>query len=344
MHDLIVGHVTESLASEELRLFLRLFFFSNLNRKSDLVLIFPSKLNGFETVILEEIEFFSISKPTKVVKLSNKDKELGEPIWGKKSRGNYTVGELTRSTRPSNGSKGNYAVSESTRMGESSRQSYGSVVSFVADELDPEKSLSGFLDHVTISIRRWACYPMLLGRVRKNFKRVVLVDVREVFLLGDPLGRVRTRSPEWVQLTTDTTVANKHGTELVTRKRVNSGLILGGARGVRRLASTMLTEIVRAATTTQHKRKNSVTESAILSQLAENEHVLKSANVNTFTESVPDVSSLDRISSNSNRGWPSGLGEFTAVRRGNSNIDVNSVIRKHICSLLQVNSSVYSDC
>lgn len=327
MYDLIVGHVTESLTTEDFRLFIRLFHFSNLYSISDLLLIFPSKLNNFEKVISEEIELFSKSNSTQLLKLNKKEKELGEPIWGKKSRTNYTDNELTQSTES-----------------EETRPRYGSVVSFVADELDPENSLSGFLDHVEMGMRRWACYPMLLGRVRRNFKHIILVDVKEMFLLGDPLGRVQTRSPEWVQLTTESTLASKHGTELVTRKRVNSGLVLGGSRGVRRLANTMLTEIVRAATATQHKRRNSVTESAILNQLAGNDHVLKSANVNVYTESVPDVSSLGRISSNSGSGSGMGLGNYTAVRRGNGNLDVNAVIRKYICSLIKVNTSVYSEC
>lgn len=348
MHDLIVGHVTESLTAEEFRLFLRLFHFSYLNSKSDLVLIFPSKLHNLDKVISEEIEFFLKSNSTQFVKLSKKEKELGESIWGKRWRTNFTNSDLNRSTestQPSYNSKSaadkssvNYTETASTQP------SYGSVVSFVADELDPVNSLEGFLGHVSTSVRRWACYPMLLGRVKKYFKHIVLVDIKEVFLLGDPFIRVRTRSPEWVQLTTESTLASKHAIELVTRKRVNSALILGGARGVRRLANAMLTEIVRAATVTQHKRKNSVTESAIFNQLAGNEHLLKSANVNAFTESVPDVTSLSRISSNSGLDLGSGLGNYTVIRRGKGNLDVNAVIRKHICSLLEVNSSVYSDC
>nr|POF11233.1 hypothetical protein CFP56_78884 [Quercus suber] len=65
---------------------------------------------------------------------------------------------------------------------------------------------------------------------------------------------------------------------------------MGGARGVRRLSNSMLTEIVRAAM--QHKKKNSVTESAILSQLIANEFLLKNVNLVTNTESIPETSSL----------------------------------------------------
>src|SRR5581483_4724196 len=40
----------------------------------------------------------------------------------------------------------------------------------------------------------YTCYPMILGRVRRNFKHVMLVDVNKVLLLGDPLGRVKNAS------------------------------------------------------------------------------------------------------------------------------------------------------
>ncbi|MBA0804122.1 hypothetical protein Gohar_014273, partial [Gossypium harknessii] len=61
---------------------------------------------------------------------------MGEPIWGKKGRGNY--------------SSSNEDESESTRL------IYGSVVGFDVNELDPENSLGGFLDYIPLSLRRWA--------------------------------------------------------------------------------------------------------------------------------------------------------------------------------------------
>lgn len=347
MNDLIVGHVLESVKSQELRLFLRLLHRSGLTSRSDLVLIFPSQSHSadFETVIREENESFSelvhrnrkLNGTTKhsaasfdvtqFVKSSKKEKEWGEPIWGRRIRSNFSeIGEA-----------------ESTRL------SYGSVVSFVVDELDPENSLSGFFDHVSMSLRRWACYPMLLGRVRRNFKHMMLVDVKEVLIVGDPLGRVRTRSPESVHLSTEsiTPSNNRHGkknsvkTQSHSEKPVNSAVIMGGARGVRRLANAMLTEIVRL--TTQQKRKNLVTESGLFNQLVGNEFILKNVNVNLFTsaESIPNESSLTRL--NSSSGSSLSLSNHTMIRRGNSNIDVTSTIEKLVC-LLEVDSSVYSDC
>ncbi|KAG6411483.1 hypothetical protein SASPL_129566 [Salvia splendens] len=178
MSDLVVAHAAESLTQTELRLFLR----SPLASKSDLLIIFPSNSAAHHAAVLEESDSFlnlltrykssndSRSPPsfdvTQFTKLTKREKEIGEPIWGRKTRTN------------------------SSGDAESTRLSYGSVAGFDAEELDPENSLSGFLDHVPMSLRRWACYPMLLGRVRRNFKHVMIVDVREFLVLGDPLGRV----------------------------------------------------------------------------------------------------------------------------------------------------------
>jgi hypothetical protein len=338
MNDLIVGHVIESVTEQELRLFLRLFYKSSLSSKSDLLFIFPSSTHSsaFESVIFQETEsFFKLLNRTQFVKPTEsansdeneflksskkeKEKERGETIWG-------------RGIRSENRGENNET--------ESTRASYGSVVSFVVDELDPENSLSGFLDHVPMSMRRWACYPMLLGRVRRNFKHVMLVDVREVLLLGDPLSRIRSRSPETVQLlSTEAVIAHnsnkQHGKknsvkQSQSQKPVNAAVVMGGARGVRRLSNAMLTEIVRV--TTQHKKKNAVTESGLFNQLVGNEFILKNVNVVTSTETVPEVSSL------------TGVSNYSMVRRGNSNSDSTSILMKHVCGGLEVNSSIYSDC
>lgn len=350
MNDLIVGHVIESVTEQELRLFLRLFYKSSLSSKSDLLFIFPSSTHSsaFESVIFQETEsFFKLLNRTQFVKPielassdeneflksskkeKEKEKERGETIWG-------------RGIRSENRGENNET--------ESTRASYGSVVSFVVDELDPENSLSGFLDHVLMSMRRWACYPMLLGRVRRNFKHVMLVDVREVLLLGDPLSRIRSRSPETVQLLSTEAVtahtSNKqHGKknsvkQTQSQKPVNSAVVMGGARGVRRLSNAMLTEIVRV--TTQHKKKNAVTESGLFNHLVGNEFILKNVNVVTSTESVPEVSSLTGV--NSNSGSSLSLSNYSMVRRGNSNSDSTSILMKHVCGGLEVNSSIYSDC
>lgn len=167
---------------------------------------------------------------------------------------------------------------------------------------------------------------MLLGRVRRNFKHVMLVDAKSVLILRDPFGRVKNRSPESVFL------FNKHGKKAQsTQRAVLPAVIIGGARGVRRLSNAVMVEIVRAAT--QHrKKKNSVSESVVLSQLASNEFLLRSKNVQLvlLNELIPEASSLSGHN-------------YAIIQRGLSNHDFNSVIKKQICSSV-VDSSVYKDC
>lgn len=251
---------------------------------------------------------------------------MGEPLWGnKRGRSNFSNVVEEREGNELNLNGGDELLS------------YGSVVSFDATELDSENSLAGFLDRVPLSLRRWACYPMLLGRVRRNFKHVMLVDVKSVLVLEDPFGRVRNRSPESVFL------FGKKNSEKTrsTQGRVNSAVVIGGARGVRRLCNTVLVEIVRAAM--QHKKKNSVSDSVVLSQLVGNEFMWKSKNVNLIasTESIPEASSL--VGRNSVTGATSLL-NYAIIQRGTSsnNHDL-SFIKKEICSSV-VDSSVYRDC
>ncbi|XP_031398351.1 uncharacterized protein LOC116208918 [Punica granatum] len=335
MNDLVVAHVTETATEDEVRLFLRALHRSALMARADLVLILSSRSPGFDAVIREENDSFlrlvlrygelngpSARKRTPlggfdvtqfVRPVKSKEKEVAEPLWGKRMRSNY---------------------SDSDGEGELTRLSYGSVVSFEAAELDPENSLAGFLDHVPMSLRRWACYQMLLGRVRRNFKHVMLVDVRSSVVLGDPLGRVRSRSPESVYLLNKPDGNSpRHGRKNSDKNQgghspVNSGMIMGGARGVRRLAAAMLTEVVRAAM--QHKKKSSVTESAVLSQLAGNEFLLR--NVELVRANEPPAPEPGSTGSSSS--------EFAVIQRGNS---LSGLIMKQICSC-ETDSSVYKDC
>ncbi|WP_204985570.1 hypothetical protein, partial [Escherichia coli] len=69
------------------------------------------------------------------------------------------------------------------------------------------------------------------------------MEVKNVLVLNDPFGRVRNRSPESVFLFA------KHDKK--NSRRVNSAVLIGGTRGVRRLCNTVVVEIVRAAM--QHK-------------------------------------------------------------------------------------------
>lgn len=346
MSDLVVGHVAEDVNEDEIRLFMRFLHRSGLTAKADVVLISDSS-SRFGSVIQEENESFlklivhheqlnrttssrrrtaSGFDATQFLKKVGK-KEVGEPLWGKRIRSNY-----------------NYSDGGGEKEGELTHLSYGSVLGFETSELDPENSLSGFLDHVSLNLRRWACYPMLLGRVRRNFKHVMLVDVKNLVVLGDPVGRVRNQNPESVLIFKKLeTVSGKHGKKNSDKSQshypVNSAIITGGARGIRRLSNAVLTEIVRAAM--RHKKKSTVTESEILNQLVGSEFIAKNINFIKSTESIPDSSSLAGLSTNSDASLS--LSEYTVVQRGNSNHDLNSIIMKRLCSS-EVDSSVYRDC
>ncbi|KAK1412924.1 hypothetical protein QVD17_34534 [Tagetes erecta] len=332
MNDLVICHVPESVTVTEVKSFLRAFHRSGLFSKSDLVFIFPSFTTPelHDNVIREENKAFiklvrkfhsELSKQSNMshfpasfdlnqfVKLK-KDLNNRDPIWGRKTKTGLNPNPILKSIS-------NWSNDGETEL---TRTSYGSVVGFGVGELDPENSLSGFMDHVSLSLRRWASYPMLLGRVRRNFKHVILVNVKHVLLIGDALTGVKNTSPETVFLS-----PTKHN----HKTAINPSLVTGGARGVRRLSAAMLTEIVRH--TTRNKRKTPVSESAILSRLATNEFVSKNIRLVTLTELIPEVSSLSGVV----------IAKHKVIRRGNSNIDVE--ITKRICSFT-IEASVYMEC
>ena len=335
MADLVVGHVDEETTDDEFRLFLRVIHRSGLTTRADIVFIFSSASYSlrFTSIIQQENEKFlsliehytklnmthqkleSNFDVTRFFKVGKKGTKIAEPLWGKKIRTNISN-------------------SETENGREVTVLSYGSVLSFDANELDAENSLAGFLDRVPMSLRRWACYTMLLGRVRKNFKHVMLVDVRNLIVMNDPLGRVRNWSPDFVFVyAKPENKQGKRNSDRTQSHRVDSGVVMGGARGVRRFSSAVLIEIVRAAMQQQKKKKkNSVSESAVLSQFVGNEFMLRSKNVNLISsgESIPEASSLGGKNS-------------AIIQRGMNNYVINSVIREKICSSV-LDSSVYRDC
>ncbi|CAN6930466.1 unnamed protein product [Brassica oleracea] len=272
MHDLVVAHVDSDTTEEDLRLFMRLLHRSGVTFRSDVVLLFnsPSSVTRLTHMIEEEnVSFLKLVDVHRNSNSSNQNdsvlgfnltrfmkkqskKAVSEPIWGKKK---HRVNDS--------------ALNETT---ESTELTHGSVVGFDGAELDPENSLSGFIEHVPISLRRWACYPMLLGRVRRNFKHVMLVDAKTSLFVGDPFTRIRNRSPESVLF------FSKHSNK--KSSDINPAVLIGGAKGIRRLSSAMHTEIVRAAMQQQqHTRKSFVSESVVLSQLVGNVHMTKSIEV-----------------------------------------------------------------
>ncbi|CAN4107228.1 unnamed protein product [Withania somnifera] len=323
MTNLIVAHVTESVTKKEFRIFLRLIHRSGITSKSDILFLFSSKTISFDNVIVEENVAFS-----KLIHgfdqyfgnvSTDKEKESGEPLWGRKIKENGN----------------NHHGTESTRL------TYGSVLGFDTEELDPENALSGFLpEHVPMNLRRWACYPMLLGRVRRNFKQVMLVDVKEHYVLGDPLSQLKHYNSESVIVTTlPPTSTRKKSPE---KKLVNSGFVLGGARGIRRLANAMLTEIVRVVTA-NHKKRNMLPESILFNQLVANDFILKDVNLIVSSESTHELSSLTQLMNSKSGSSSFSISKYPIVRRGNSNLDISYVFNKYLCSS-PLDSVVYTDC
>ncbi|XP_006290337.2 uncharacterized protein LOC17885277 [Capsella rubella] len=353
MHGLIVAHLPSDATEDDLRLFMRLLHRSGATSKSDVVLLFNSPSSGsrFAGLIEEENESFlklvdvhrSNSNSSnqidsvwgfslaKFMKKQSSKKETSssssEPIWGKKTHRATTNFNDSSSSSNNNNNKNNSS--------ESNELTHGSVVGFDVTELDPENSLSGFMDHVPISMRRWACYPMLLGRVRRNFKHVMLVDAKTSLFLGDPFTRIRNRSPESVLF------FSKHSGKKASE--VNPAILIGGAKGMRRLSSSMHTEIVRA-TMQQHKKKSSVTESAVLSQLVGNVHMVKNFEVVTSEPSVvAEASSLAELRTR-NSAASSSIKDHDIIQRGNGNGNhISDIIMKRICSC-ELDSSVYNYC
>ncbi|CAI0374943.1 unnamed protein product [Linum tenue] len=275
-------------------------------------------------------------------------------LWGKKIRLNATINGSSSPTTTSSSSP------TASRDGDSpprTRVSYGSVVGFEASELDPENSLSGFLPNPQISLRRWACYPMLLGRVKRNFKHIMLADVKSTLILGpDPLARVRSRAPEsLIYFSTNKETGKRGGGKKSARsgQAANPAVLMGGGRGIRRFSAAMLTEIVRAAMQHNGKRKTGVTESGILTHLlmgSSGEHILKNIKLMPSPDTIPGAGEAEE---EWGRRYPviqRGGNYYSGGISSNNNDhddDLNSVIMKRICSCDDqdlLSPPVYKDC
>ncbi|KAJ0255445.1 Uncharacterized protein HA466_0101980 [Hirschfeldia incana] len=343
MHDLVVAHIAPDTTEEEdLRLFMRLLHRSGVTSRSDVVLLFDSPSSAARLTNVVEEENDSFLKLVDVHRNSNSSdqndsvlgftlnrfmkkqsrKDISEPIWGKKT---HRVNDS--------------ATNESTELTE---LTHGSIVGFDVTELDPENSLSGFIEHVPMSLRRWACYPMLLGRVRRNYKHVMLVDAKTTLFVGDPFTPIRNRSPESV-LFFSSSSTSKHSSK--KGSEINPAVLLGGAKGVRRLSSAMHTEIVRATMQQQqqHKRKSFLSESVVLSQLVGNVHMTKNIEVIGPSETIAEASSVAEFWTRNSAA--SSVKSHDILQRGSSSnhIDIMAIIMKRICSF-ELDSSVYSYC
>ncbi|KAL9273696.1 N-terminal glutamine amidohydrolase-like protein [Drosera capensis] len=346
MNELIIGHAGVDVDEKELRSFMRALQLSGSLSRADLAFVFSTTAAAaaMGKVVKEEsdaflrlVELYAQSNrtshdSTELTRLTRyvKTEKIEEGIERKEKEAIWGKGTTTRSTRWE-------------RLGESgelARASYGSVVGFEARELDPEDSLAGFVGDllaVPMTLRRWACYTMLLGRVKRNFKQLALVDVKDMIIFGDPFARIQTLKSESVTFWDNPDVSlNKRGrkTRIFSSsdpKVVHPGIIAGGGRGVRRFAAAVLTEIVRASLERKGgKAKYSVvTDSMVVNQVARNSHILKNVEVVATTEAVEDPGSLVAA--------PPSLvashGGVTVVQRGHRRYDLDLALKREVSRL-----------
>lgn len=337
MTELLVAHLTENTTEDDFRWFLRTLHRSGLTARADVVFIFPSpptsSFHDLSTVIQQEDDSFTklllhhinnntispstpLSLPTRFNPSLFKNNRSGDPLWGYRNHTNSSSGEKD----------------------ELGGLSWGSVVGFEASELDPEDSLAGFLNRVPMHLRRWACYQMLLGRIRRNFKQVLLVGVSDIWVLGDVFSRVKTRSSEAIHLWTETDDKFIKDRDLKDSKpSATASIVIGGIRSVRRLSNAVLMEIVRVAT--QRKSRTRVSDSAVLTHLLWNSSLQKK--VKTVLQSLPNSNSI------SNRNGGNGLSSKRdfITRSGDFDGNLSALIVREVCSSSSyVDSFVYRDC
>lgn len=242
---------------------------------------------------------------------------------------------------------------------------WGSIVGFEVAELNPDDALLGFLDQPPMGLRRWACYQMLLGKVRHKFKHVLLTDVKGVLVLGDAMAVVRKKSGLYLSLQ-DRTWSEEWGLNFTKGKKsifkevygnelwsslekkeremrlVNSGVILGGIQPVRRLANAMMTEIVKVAL--QRKSRNPFPDGVLLTYLLQKSSVLgKKVMEHLHLVENPDsvVHSLEK-SKQKDLFFKKKSSPYT-ILHGYVDMNVTATVRDDICSS-PADSVVYGDC
>ncbi|KAH7444444.1 hypothetical protein KP509_02G078500 [Ceratopteris richardii] len=227
MNELVVAHVTETTSLRDMRMFLRTLYRSGIASRADIVFLFPWNSLPFSMVdvITQEYRYFDklahkfLKDHTKVpiyegnssssslvtsstaskmpvisssfgVITSRRDLTLS-PFRGIKrldlEEDSRNIALPFWGTRNSNPSKPNQTE------GISNLHHYGSIVGFGVSELNPDNALQGFINHPPLALRRWACYQMLLGMVRRKFKHVLLTDVSGVVMLRDPFNIIGKR-------------------------------------------------------------------------------------------------------------------------------------------------------
>ncbi|KAG0628340.1 hypothetical protein M758_1G019300 [Ceratodon purpureus] len=210
MQELIVAHLTEDTTSEELRLFLRSLHRSGSTARADIVLLFPSSPMpvSMAKVIHEEEESFQ-----KLLEDFKPEVEVATVTTGSASTDvNSTMVPFNFMTfkRPAEDEQealqeiiwgrrhGLSSEGETVKGSSHSWATWGSVVSFDIQELDPQDALQGFFDTPPVQLRRWVCYDMLLGMIKSRFKNVLVSQVKGVYVLGDALSATRKKQTLYI--------------------------------------------------------------------------------------------------------------------------------------------------
>ncbi len=70
---------------------------------------------------------------------------------------------------------------------------YGSIVGFDMQELDPADAMRAFINEPPAELRRWVCYQILLGILRQKYRHVMLSEVRGLLVLKDILAPLKKK-------------------------------------------------------------------------------------------------------------------------------------------------------
>lgn len=303
MPELVVAHLSETTTSEDLRVFLRALHRSGLPARADVIFLFPSRSLAveFAAVIHEEEIYFQrllakyqprsseARNPTDLegirqpelsifhhnayfqsLSVVDSEKATKYSVWGKVH--NQTSSKTADSE----------VVQEEQVDEDGVNPHFGAVVGFDVQELDPDDTLTAFLDSPSLNHRRWICYQILLGMIRHKYRHVFLTEVSGVVILKDIFLQLKKKDmglhlfhtgKSWSFIESqskknetnnvremDGSAAigmlesvygkglwNSLDVEEKCKKVISTGVILGGMRPVRSLTTAMATEIVRVA-------------------------------------------------------------------------------------------------
>lgn len=288
MSELIVAHLGEETSADHFRLFIRTLHRSGAMARADLVVLFPSTPpDSYVHVLQEENGFFRqlvshrLAAELKLSSLKNNHSSSGRGLsafnFGAYRKAAEESQKPSKSLWGSSPKTGASLASEvAFPAGESdgilsAAVSWGSIVGFEAAELNPEDALRGFIDGAGIQMRRWACYEMLLGKVRHRFRHVLAVGVEATLVLGDALAAARVRKAPYLLVALQEEGRRRRqraGPEFDEKRRravAVSAAFAGSMKRMRELSAAMSVEIVRMAL--QRRTRGAFHDSAALSRL-----------------------------------------------------------------------------